>query len=58
MANDCEKIAESIEGLILSPEDPLSALRSLINYQKYSDEFLGTINLEDFDGLEELEEYE
>jgi hypothetical protein len=45
MANSCEKIAQSIEGLSLAIEDPILAIKSLINYQKYSDEFLATINL-------------
>jgi hypothetical protein len=49
MANSSEKIADSIEGLTLAIEDPLTALRSLINYQRYSDEFLEVINLNDYE---------
>lgn len=47
MINSCEKIAESIEGLILSEDDSLVGLKSLINYKRYSEEFLSVFDFTD-----------
>mgnify|MGYP001009242098 CR=1 FL=1 len=43
LANDYEKVAQSIEGLTVLLEDPIIGMRSLINYKKYNDELLENI---------------
>ncbi len=44
MANDYEKNAQSIEGLMKIPTDPLVGMRALINYKKYNDALTSDIN--------------
>ncbi len=45
MANNCEKIAVSIEGMASSIDDPGLGLKSLINYQKYSDALIESLEI-------------
>lgn len=44
MANDYEKNAQSIDGLMQIPTDPLVGMRALINYKKYNDALTSDIN--------------
>ncbi len=44
MANDYERNAQSIEGLMKIPTDPLTGMRALINYKKYNDALTSDIN--------------
>lgn len=46
IANNCEKIAISIEGMTSSIDDPGLGLKSLINYQKYSDALIENLEEE------------
>lgn len=44
IANNCEKVAISIEGIAEGLEKPDLALRALINYQKYYDDLISNIS--------------
>jgi len=44
LANNYEKVAISIEGLVKVSTDPIIAMRSLINYNKYSDALVSDVN--------------
>lgn len=43
LANDYEKVAQSIEGLAVLLDDPIIGMKSLINYKKYNDELVNNI---------------
>lgn len=43
LANDYEKVAQSIEGLTVLLNDPIIGMKSLINYKKYNDELVSNI---------------
>jgi hypothetical protein len=44
LANDYEKMAQSIEGLSQILDDPMTGMRALINYKKYSDSVLSDLD--------------
>lgn len=43
LANDYEKVAQSIDSLTLLLSDPIIGMKGLINYKKYSDELISNI---------------
>lgn len=48
LLNNCEKIANSIDGLAMSLADPIVGMRAVLSYNKYSSDLVA--NLEDLSG--------
>jgi hypothetical protein len=43
LANDYEKVGETIDGMSVMLDDPITGMKSIINYKKYSDALVSDI---------------